>query len=166
MSEPPALEGDQILRALLEAHVDFVLIGGLAAQVHGSPSLTRDVDVCVNVDHENLDRLAVALRGLVAIRRGLPDGVAAPVDARALRPGDVFTLRTRFGDLDVLGHPEPGLDFQSLAPRSIKAELFGLSIRVASLEDLIATKRAAGRPKDRIELEILGALREELDRRD
>lgn len=60
MSDHPALEGDQILRALLDTHVDFVLIGGLAAQVHGSPSLTRDVDVCVNLDHgalrEELDR--------------------------------------------------------------------------------------------------------------
>lgn len=165
MSEHPALDGGSILQALLEAQVEFILIGGLAAQVHGSPSLTRDVDVCVNLDGENLDRLAAALRGLAAIRRGLPDGVSAPVDARALRAGDVFTLGTRFGDLDVLAHPDPGLDFDSLAERSIRAELFGLPIMVASLEDLMSMKRAAGRPKDRIELEILGALREELDRR-
>ncbi len=165
MSEHPALEAGLILRALLEARVEFVLIGGLAAQVHGSPSLTRDVDVCVDLDRGYLERLAGALRELAAIRRGLPDGVSAPVDARALRAGDVFTLRTRFGDLDLLAHPEPGLSFESLAERSISAELFGLPIKVASLDDLMAMKRAAGRPKDRIELEILGALREELDRR-
>ena len=77
----------------------------------------------------------------------------------------MFTLSTRFGDLDLLAHPDPSLDFESLAARSIAAEIFGLEVRVASLDDLIAMKRAAGRPKDRIELEILGALREELDRR-
>ena len=89
-----------------------------------------------------------------------------PLDQRALRAGDVFTLSTRFGDLDLLAHPEPGLDFESLHARSIAAEIFGLEVRVASLADLIDMKRAAGRPKDQIELEILGALREELDRQD
>jgi hypothetical protein len=165
MSEQPALEADRILGALLEAKVDFVLIGGLAAQVHGSPSLTRDVDVCFDLDRENLDRLAAALHVLVAIRRGLPAEVAAPIDTRALRAGDLLTLRTRYGDLDLLAHPEPGLDYQVLAERSITTELLGHRIKVASLGDLMAMKRAAGRPKDRIELEILGALREELDRR-
>jgi hypothetical protein len=166
MSEHPALEAGLLLRALLDARVEFVLIGGLAAQVHGSPSLTRDVDVCVNLDRGNLDRLANALDVLTAIRRGLPEGVHAPIDARALRAGDIFTLRTRFGDLDLLAHPDPDLDFEALADRAITAELFGVRILVAGLEDLMAMKRAAGRPKDRIELEILGALREELDRRD
>lgn len=90
----------------------------------------------------------------------------APIDRRALRAGDVFTLSTRYGDLDLLAHPDPGLDFDSLGSRAIAAEIFGMRVRVASLEDLIAMKRAAGRPKDLIELEVLGALREELDRRD
>jgi hypothetical protein len=166
MTEHPLLQADLILRALLEADVRFVLIGGLASQVHGSPSLTGDVDVCFELEQENLGRLAAALEALTAIRRELPPGVTAPVDARALRAGDVFTLTTRYGDLDLLAHPEPGLDFETLAERSIMAEVLGVEVRVASLEDLMAMKRAAGRPKDRIELEILGALREELDRRE
>lgn len=164
MSEHPRLEAGLILRALIDANAEFVLIGGLAAQVHGSPSLTRAVDVCFNLDRENLDRLAKALDVLAAIRRDLPEAVHAPIDARALRAGDLFKLRTRYGDLDLLAHPDPGLDFATLAERSITAELLGVRVRVASLEDLMAMKRAAGRPKDRIELEILGALREELDR--
>jgi hypothetical protein len=166
MSEHPLLRADLILRALLDADVRFVLIGGLASQVHGSPSLTGDVDICFELEGENLARLAGALDALAAIRRELPPGIAAPIDARALRAGDVFTLTTRFGDLDLLAHPDPGLDFEVLAERSIAAEVLGVKVRVASLEDLMAMKRAAGRPKDRIELEILGALREELDRRD
>jgi hypothetical protein len=102
---------------------------------------------------------------MAAIRRGLEGGIHAPIDHRALSAGDVFTLSTRFGDLDLLAHPEPQLDFEKLVSRSIAAGIFGVEVPVASLEDLMAMKRAAGRPKDRIELEILGALREELDRR-
>ena len=165
MSEHPLLQADQILRSLLDAGVDFVLIGGLASQVHGSPSLTGDVDICFALDGDNLHRLSDALASMAAIRRGFEPGIHAPLDHRALRAGDVFTLSTRFGDLDLLAHPDPGLDFQALQERSIVAEIFGQEVRVASLADLMDMKRAAGRPKDRIELEILGALRDELDRR-
>lgn len=165
MTEHPLLRADEILRALSDGGVRFVLIGGLAAQVHGSPSLTGDVDICHDLDGGNLQHLARVLRGLVAIRRDMPDGVEAPLDERALRSGDAFTLSTRYGDLDLLGHPEPALDYARLAPGSIAVEILGVSVRVAGLDDLMAMKRAAGRPKDLIELEILGALREEIDRR-
>lgn len=165
MSEHPRLEAGAILGALRDADVRFVLIGGLASQVHGSPSLTLDVDICFALDRDNLERLARVLADLSAIRRDLPPGVIAPIDVRALRAGDVFTLRTRYGDLDLLARPDPGFDHDSLAKQSIAAEILGVVVRVASLDDLMAMKRAAGRPKDRIELEILGALREELDRR-
>ena len=163
MSEHPLLRADEILKTLLDHQVRFVLIGGLASQVHGSPSLTGDVDICFDLDGDNLDRLSGALASMAAIRRDLAGGIRAPIDQRSLRAGDVFTLSTRFGDLDLLAHPDPHLDFKILQSRSIAAEIFGMEIRVASLTDLIEMKRAAGRPKDRIELEILGALREELD---
>ena len=165
MSEHPLLQADEILRALAAADVRFVLIGGLASQVHGSPSLTGDVDICFSLDGANLRRLSDALAVMAAVRRGLVEGVQAPIDQRALRAGDVFTLSTRFGDLDLLAHPDPHLDFEQLASRSIGVEILGVRVRVAGLDDLIAMKRAAGRPKDLIELEILGALREEIDRR-
>jgi hypothetical protein len=165
MSEHPVLEAGEILRALRAAEVRFVLIGGLAAQVHGSPSLTLDVDICFDTDRENIDRLAGVLEGLAAARRSMRMDVVAPVDERALRAGDVFLLRTRFGDLDLLAHPDPGLDYATLARHAIRAEILDVVVQVASLDDLMAMKRAAGRPKDRIELEILGAVREEIDRR-
>lgn len=166
MSEHPILRADQILKVLLDAQVRFVLIGGLASQVHGSPSLTGEVDICFALDGDNLHRLSDALTSMAAIRRGLERGIQAPIDHRALRASDVLALSTRFGDLDLLAHPDPRLDFETLQRRSIAAEIFGMQVRVASLADLMAMKRAAGRPKDLIELEILGALREELDRRD
>jgi len=164
MSEHPVLDAGAMLAALRDADVEFVLIGGLASQVHGSTSLTLDVDVCFALDRANLERLAGVLADLTAIRRDVPPGVVAPLDVLALRAGDVFTLRTRFGDLDLLARPDPELDYEILSRHAISAEILGVHVRVASLDDLMAMKRAAGRPKDRTELEILGALREELDR--
>jgi predicted nucleotidyltransferase len=166
MSEHPLLRADRILQTLLDHEVRFVLIGGLASQVHGSPSLTGDVDICFALDGDNLHRLSDALASMAAARRGIVEGVQAPLDHRALRAGDVFTLSTRYGDLDLLAHPDPQLDFEQLIGRAIAVVILGAEVRVAGLDDLIAMKRAAGRPKDRIELEILGALREEIDRRD
>ena len=88
-----------------------------------------------------------------------------PLDARALRTGSLFTLLTRFGEFDLLANPDPGLDYETLAQTAVDARVGDVPVRVASLDDLIAMKRAAGRPKDLVELEILGALREEIDRR-
>ena len=133
--------------------------------MHGSPVITQDLDICHDLDRANLERLAEVLAGLAAMRRNMPDGVATPLDVRALSAGDVFTLRTRFGDLDLLAHPDPGLDYQALRARATRLEFEGSMVWMASLEDLVAMKRAAGRPKDRLMLEHLGALREELDRR-
>lgn len=165
MSELPRFRPDLLLGALLDGGVRFVIVGGLAAQAHGSPSLTGDIDICPAFDRENLDRLAAVLDELAAIRRGLPEAVRAPLDARALRAADVLTLTTRYGDLDLLAHPDPHLDFDQLARGSMTTEIMGRVVLVAGLDDLMAMKRAAGRPKDLIELEVLGALREEVDRR-
>ena len=166
MSEHPAFSAGSLLRTLLDGGVDFVVIGGLAAQAHGSPLITEDLDICFDLDRANLTRLAAVLAGLAAIRRGMPDEDRAPLDARALRAGDVFTLRTRFGDLDLLARPDPGLDFAKLRSRAARFEFEGLTAWIADIADVIAMKRAAGRPKDLLAIEHLGALREEIDRQD
>ena len=167
MSEDGVFQPEEILRRLLDAGIDFILIGGLASQVHGSPSITGDLDVCIARDLPNLQRVAAVLNDIAAVRRGLPvDGPPMPpFDARTLRASALFTLDTAFGSFDLLANPDPGFDYELLLRNAITTELDGRQIRVTSLDDLIAMKRAAGRPKDRIELEILGALREELDRR-
>jgi hypothetical protein len=166
MSELREFDPDRMLEVLARHEVDFVLIGGLAAQAHGSPSLTGDLDICYSRDGENVDRLVAALAELAAVRRGLPADSPRmpPLDARTLRAGGRFTLTTRFGDFDILATPDPGFDYQVLLDHAVTAVRHGAALRIASLHDLIEMKRAAGRPKDRIELEILGALREELDR--
>jgi hypothetical protein len=168
MSELQEFHPDRILEVLIRHQVRFVLIGGLAAQAHGSPSLTGDLDICYARDRDNLERLASALAELSAVRRGLPADSPRmpPLDARTLRADGLFTLTTRFGDFDILATPDPGFDYQRLLDHAVPTVAHGEPVQIASLSDLIEMKRAAGRPKDRIELEILGALREELDRRD
>lgn len=164
MSEHPAFSAGSLIRALVDGDVDFVVIGGLAAQAHGSPLITEDLDICFALDGDNLDRLAAVLSDLAAIRRGMPEGIQAPLDRRALRAGDVFTLRTSFGDLDLLARPDPGLDYEQLRSRAARYDFDRLSVWIADLEDVIAMKRAAGRPKDLLAIEHLAALREERDR--
>jgi hypothetical protein len=168
MSEIRRFQPDQIVRVLTAHEVRFVIVGGLAAQAHGSPSLTNDLDICHARDGDNLERLAAALAEMAAVRRGLPpdNPRMPPLDALTLRAGGLFTMTTRYGDLDILADPDPGLDYEHLMAHAITTVVRGGRVHVASLHDLINMKRAAGRPKDRIELEILGALREELDRRD
>ena len=168
MSELRVFRPDRILEVLNRHQVPFVLVGGVAAQAHGSPSVTGDLDICYARDKDSLARLAAALQELAAVRRGLPaDAPRMPLlDARTLRAGGLFTLATRYGDFDILATPDPGFDFQQLHEHAVTAIVHGAAIRIASLDDLMAMKRAAGRPKDRIELEILGALREQIDRRD
>jgi len=167
MSEHVRFDPAEILGRLAQADVKFVVVGGLAAQSHGSPSSTDDLDICYARDLDNLRALAAVLDEVAAIRRGLPADAPAmpPLDARTLSAGGLFTLSTRFGDFDLLADPDPGLDYEMLAADAVRATVYGIPLLVASLDDLMAMKRAAGRPKDRIELEILGALREEHDRR-
>jgi len=145
--------------------VRFVLIGGFAGKLWGSPTVTTDIDVCYARDNENLDALARALRELGATPRGAPANLPLRLDGRTLAAGDHFTLTTRLGELDCLGTPQGSSGFAELDRNAADFDLEGLTVRVASLDDLIRLKRAAGRPKDRIEVEVLGALREEIERR-
>ena len=167
MSELKRFQPDVLLGSLIAHDVRFIVVGGLAAQAHGSPSLTGDLDVCYARDQDNLRRLAATLEELAAVRRGLPAGTPRmpPLDAQTLRAGGLFTLTTSAGDFDLLANPDPNLDYEQLKATALSTTVAGEPVFVASLDDLIRMKRAAGRPKDRIELEILGALREELDRR-
>ncbi len=165
MSKASVFQPGRILEVLVRHDIRFVVIGGIAAQAHGSTSATRDLDVCYSCDPNNLCAIVEALADLQAIRRDLPSGVTVPpVDIRTLRLGDLFLFETESGPLDLLASPDPGLDYEQLARTAVPFEIEGRRVLVASVDDLIRMKRAAGRPKDRIELEVLGALREELDR--
>ena len=154
------------LGSLLKHEVDFVLIGGLAARLHGSPTVTDDLDISHSKERSNLERLATCLASMEA-RLRLPDPeerLDIDIDWRLLAAADNFTFMTDFGALDCLAFPA-GIDsYDDLAARAVPINLGSINIRIASIDDLMAMKRAAGRRKDLIELEILAALKQELDK--
>lgn len=148
------------IRALQEHDVRFILIGGQAARARGSSSLTQDLDLCYDRAPDNLERLATALNAMHARLRGVAEEVPFVLDARTLRNGDSFTFDTDFGAVDILATPSGTAGFGDLA--SDRMDLGGVVVDVVALDDLIRMKRAAGRPKDRIEVEVLIALRDEI----
>jgi hypothetical protein len=167
MSAPdPEFDPENALEVLARHHVRFVLIGGLAGNVLGSPSATFDLDICYARDDENLEHLASALKDLRARLRGAPDDTPFILQAATLKAGDHFTFTTSAGSLDCLGTPAGTDGFSDLISRATWHELVGHRVAVASLDDLIKMKQAAGRRKDRVEVEILGALRDEIEGRD
>ena len=163
MTAPAYLDA---LEALVAHRVRFVVIGGAAANLHGSTTVTQDTDVCYARDDENLERLASALRDLNARLRGAPEDGPFILDAKSLRMGDAFTFETEAGALDILATPSgaPG-GYEELARSADEMDIGGFTVRVASIDDLIRMKRAAGRPRDLAMVEELGALRDEVDRR-
>lgn len=161
MNEPLAFDPLVALRALKKARVNFVVIGGVAARLHGSPSLTRDLDICHDRDLINLERLSKVLNDLHAHLRGVDEVVPFILDQRTLLAGGSFTFVTDAGDLDLLAVPAGVSGFDGLLKGAEEIDLGEFKIKVASLDDLIRMKQAAGRPKDLIEVEILSALRDE-----
>lgn len=163
MSYEASFDPVGILRTLTDRGVRFVVIGGLAARAHGSPSVTGDADVCYARDDDNLRRLAGALQFLNAKLRGAGADVPFRLDAPTLKAGDHFTFSTSLGPLDCLGIPAGSAGFDELQETAVPLNIEGSTVLVASLDLLMKMKAAAGRAKDRAELEILGALREELE---
>jgi hypothetical protein len=155
----------RVFRTLERHNVEFVLIGGLGARLHGSPTVTNDTDICYERSPENLVRLAAALRQLGAELRGVPEDVPFRLDAKTLAAGDHFTFTTKAGNLDCLGIPAGVGGFDELLRDATSFDLDGLDVNVASIDDLIRMKRAAGRPKDLIEIEVLSAVKDESERR-
>lgn len=154
-----------VLRALTEAGVRFVLIGGLAGRQRGSATVTNDTDICYDRAPDNLERLAGALRDMHATLRGVDEDVPFLLDARTLRNGDSFTFVTDYGAVDVLATPSGTSGYDDLVAGADTMDLGGFSVQVVALDDLIRMKRAAARPKDRIEVEVLVALRDEIEGR-
>ena len=150
-----------LLRALVEARVEFIIVGGAAATAHGSARLTQDLDVVYARDPANLERLAEALAPHEPYLRGAPEGLPFSLDAATLAAGLNFTLTSKLGDIDLLGEIVGGGGYRDLLHHTIEIELFGVRCRCLGLAKLIEVKRAAGRPKDLEALAELEAIREQ-----
>lgn len=156
---------EAVIRLLGRHEVRYVVIGGLAAVTHGAPIVTQDVDICYARDDDNLTRTAAALLETRAQLRGADPNLPFRLDAKTLRGGDSFTFTTDIGWLDLLGTPSGTTGYEDLARTAAAIPLFGYQVLVASVDDLIRMKRAAGRRKDLLAIEELAALRDELDAR-
>jgi predicted nucleotidyltransferase len=156
---PPELDLTAILGALQRHGVRFILIGGMAGVVHGSPFPTEDVDITPEASRENLVRLSAALRELDARVRAaeLDEPLPFSHDADSLAAAQTWNLTTRHGDLDISFVPAGTDGYPDLSQDAGDVELDGIAIRVASLADVIRSKQAANRPKDQ---RVLPTLRE------
>ncbi len=163
MTDPTAFDPVRVLRQLNEAGVRYIVIGGVAANLLGSPTVTADVDICYARERPNLEALARVLTALNARLRGAEPGLPFRLDAKTFLAGDSFKFVTDAGDLDVLANPAGTRGFEDLARGATLMVLDGMQVLVADIDDLIRMKLAAARPKDLIEAEVLGALREELE---
>jgi predicted nucleotidyltransferase len=153
----------EILNVLERHGVEFVLIGGLAAAVQGSPFVTTDIDVTPRRARKNLERLSAALKDLDARIRtdALPEGIPFDHDANSLAGIGLLNLVTRFGDLDISLEPVGTTGYEDLVRDAKPFELGGVRVLIASLADVIRSKEAAGRDKDRLVLPTLRRLLEE-----
>ena len=142
-----------ILEALASYEVEFILVGGLCAVVHGAPVVTTDVDVVHRRSPDNLDRLVAALASLDAHYRHHPSRIV-PDETHLVGPGHQL-LKTNRGNLDVLGSIDGGRDYDDLMESTQAIELEGRRYRLLELGELIEIKRRAGRDKDLAVLPLL-----------
>lgn len=165
-TDPTRLE--RAAAALAKHGVEFVVIGGQAEYLFGSPRVTYDVDLCYRRTPDNLERLAEALREINPRLRGAPSGLPLILDARALGLGGNYTFETDFGDFNLIGYVEPVGDFEQIIKNAETYQIGDLTVQVIALDDLIRVKRHLGRMKDQsslFQLEAIKRVRAEEGRR-
>lgn len=150
MSADEPYDPGPAIEALADAGIDFVLIGGLAGIAHGSAYPTYDLDVMYARDRANLERIASFLREIGATLRGAPADLPLQLDADMLEEGGNFTFSTPYGALDLLAYPEGAPKYEDVKRTADEIDFAGRRVLVASLDQLIAMKDAADRPKDRL----------------
>jgi predicted nucleotidyltransferase len=146
---PKAPDLRRLLGPLVSHGVEFVLIGGMAGIARGSNYPSYDLDIAYARDAANVKRLVAALEEIEVRLRGAPPDLPFQLDERTIKNGANFTFVTPFGDLDVLADVAGIRSYEELTSAAEERDVFGYSVRIASLSHLIAMKRAANRPKDR-----------------
>ena len=148
-----------LIDALVDQEAEFVVIGGVALVLRGSPRSTGDFDICYAREAPNLARVSAALLPLNPTLRGAPADLPFRLDERTLRSGLNFTLSTDRGDVDLLGEVTGVGGFAEVARDSTPLDLYGRRVLVMSLDALERAKRAAGRVKDLADLAYIAELK-------
>jgi hypothetical protein len=164
MTQWPEFSPTLILERLVARGVDFVVVGGIAVVLHGSVRLTQDLDISYAADETNLEQLGAVLVELGAKLRGVDEELPFVPDARTLRQTSMLCLETKLGILDLLAQPEGAPPYHELRGRADRLNVGDFAVLVASIDDLLAMKRAAGRAKDLADIEDLEAIRRLRDR--
>lgn len=146
---------DLVLRSLVENQVEFVIVGLTAAIAQGVPLGTIDLDICYERTSKNAERLATALKPFHPRLRGAPEGLPFKLDRETIMMGCNFTFATDAGDVDILGHISEVGEYGDIRKNAVETEAFGLRLLMMSLEDVIKSKKAAGRMKDKAQLPVL-----------
>lgn len=162
----PDFRPERILEVLEKHRVDYVMIGGLAAAVHGSELATVDLDITPAIGHDNMTRLSAALTELHAHIRtaGADGGLPFSHSAASLAASGIWNLLTDGGDLDISFVPSGTQGYTDLRRDAVAVEIFGTTTTVASLADVIRSKEAAGRPKDIAAIPMLRRLLAQTER--
>lgn len=155
----PEFRPVELLKRLVAHGVDFVVVGAIALVAHGSARTTSDLDICYAMDSENLEALGAALIELGAKLRAVQDDVPFVPDSQTLRRTTILTLSTQEGNVDLLVRPAGSPPYEHLRTHAERVTVDGVAVLIASLGDLEAMKRAAGRPKDQIDLEEIEVIR-------
>src|SRR5207249_8864043 len=116
---------DELIPLLAQAKVEFIIIGGVAARVHGSARLTEDLDIAYQRTHENIQRIVQALAPYDPYVRGAPRGLPFQWDERTIQNGLNFTLTTTWGSIDMLGEVTGGGTYDDLLPHSVMRDFSG-----------------------------------------
>ena len=144
----PDNDFQRIIAALDASGLRFVIIGGIAMRLQGASHITDDIDFAFARDPQSLGALVSALAPYHPRLRGAPAGLPFFWDLRTLQTSVNMTLETDAGSVDLVGEPDGVVSFEDLWEGATVIERQGVQVRVASVEALIAMKRAAGRPKD------------------
>jgi len=153
---------EAIIQLLARYNIRYIIVGGMAATVHGSARLTLDLDIVYERPEDNLTKLVAALAQVNPYLRGAPPGLPFEWSVETLKMGLNFTLTTDLGPIDLLGEIVGGGKYGDLMKTSLEISLFGETCDCIGLEQLIKAKRAAGEPKD---LESLAELEGLLEQR-
>lgn len=159
----PEFRPERILEVLAVHDVRAVMIGGFAAVIYGSPYVTTDVDIVPDLDEGNMTRLSEALRALHARvwTASNPEGVPFEHTARSLSDVAVWNLVTDFGRMDLMLVPDGTSGYADLARDAVRLTILGATVDVASLADVIRSKEASNRDRDRLVLPVLRRLLDE-----
>jgi predicted nucleotidyltransferase len=153
---------ESAIETLVKNNVEFVIVGGIAITAHGSAYITKDLDFCYSRNKENLKKIVSALAPFKPRPRGFPENLPYIFDETTLQNATNFTFETELGDIDLLGEVAGIGTFNEVKELSKLMDLYDYKVKVLSIEGLILTKRAAGRPKDLLVLPELEAMQETL----